>query len=423
MKLLRKTRLFVGIVAFGVSAHAFAQGMAAPAKSFPPEQVKRGEYLARAGDCTSCHTKPNGGKPFAGGFTLGTPFGNLVTPNITPDVETGIGTWTSDDFYRALHDGVSKRVGDLYPAMPYTFYTKVTREDSDAIYAYLMSLEPVRNQVVVNQLRWPFDMRWTLIGWRELYFIEGTYKPDPAWGPEWNRGAYLVEGLGHCSACHSPRNFMGGIEKDKAFTGAELTDGWFALNLTENWKTGLGQWSVDDIVTYLKNGFLKRKSTSLGDMREVVHNSMSYMTDADLRAIATYLKTIPANTSSLAEAQKTLPVSKAGALDYARYCAGCHQAKGVGIAGIFPPLKGNGAVVAAEPDNIIKVVLGGVPARSGYVHMPAWAPTLTDQQIADIANYIRTSWGNSAPANATPQMVEQFRKQFAAQQPKTAGTR
>jgi mono/diheme cytochrome c family protein len=419
MKLRHTSRLLPGILALGASAFAFAQG-SAPGKAVSPEQIKRGEYLARAGDCTSCHTKP-GGTPYAGGFTLGTPFGNLVTPNITPDVETGIGSWTADDFYKALHDGVSKRVGDLYPAMPYTFYTKVTREDADAIYAYLMSLAPVRNLVVVNQLRWPFDMRWTLIAWRELYFNEGTYKPDPAWGPEWNRGAYLVEGLGHCSACHSPRNFMGGIEKDKALTGAELTDGWFALNLTENWKTGLGQWSVDDIVTYLKNGFLKRKSTSLGDMQEVVHNSMSYMTDADLRAIAVYLKSIPANTSSLAEAQKTLPVSKVGAQDYARYCGGCHQAKGVGIAGIFPPLKGNGAVVAAEPDNIIKVVLGGVPARSGYVHMPAWAPTLTDQQIADIANYVRTSWGNSAPPNATPAMVERFRKQLAAQQPKTAG--
>jgi mono/diheme cytochrome c family protein len=411
-------RLPIAPVVFAALIVLLAPYGAAMGQNAPPtasaDLVKRGEYLARAGDCTSCHTKP-GGTPYAGGLRIKTPFGDILTPNITPDPATGIGSWTANDFYTVLHDGVSKRVGDLYPAMPYTFYTKVTREDSDAIFAYLRSLPPVNNAVDVNQLRWPFDIRWSMLAWRELYFTEGTYKPDPAWGPEWNRGAYLVEGLGHCSACHSPRNWMGAIEKDKAFTGASI-DGWFALNLTENWRTGLGQWNIDQIVSFLKKGAAKGKSTSLGDMHEVVHNSLSYLSDADLRAMATYLKTLPAKSSSVATGPVE-PVGKPAAKLYIDHCAGCHQAKGRGIPGIFPPLAGNGAVVAPDPANILKVVLGGIPARGGYIPMPSFASQLSDAQIADIANYVRSNWGNAAPTNATPQTVAALRRTL----PDTAG--
>jgi mono/diheme cytochrome c family protein len=384
---------------------------AAQAPDAPADLVKRGEYLARAGDCISCHTRP-GGEPYAGGFRMKTPFGDILTPNITPDRATGIGAWSADDLYRALHDGVGRKVGDLYPAMPYTFYTKVTRADSDAIYAYLRSLKPVTNAVDVNQLRWPFDIRWTMAAWRELYFNEGTYRPDPAKSAEWNRGAYLVEGLGHCSACHSPRNILGAIEKDRAYTGATV-DGWFALNLTEKMRTGLGDWTIDQIVAYLKTGAAKGKSTTLGDMQQVVHNSLSFLTDADLRAMATYLKSIPAN-SSLAGGGRTEPVgSQAGKL-YVEHCAGCHQSKGRGIPGIFPPLAGNGVVRAPDPANILMVVLRGIPPQGSYVPMPAFASQLSDQQVADIANYIRTSWGNDAQPNVTPQMVSNLRATMRA---------
>ena len=379
---------------------------AAPAQPAGDDAVKRGEYLARAGDCISCHTKP-GGAPFAGGLRMKTPFGDLLSPNITPDAATGIGTWTAEDLYRALHDGVGKKVGDLYPAMPYTFYTRLTRADSDALYAYLRSLKPVSNAVDVNQLRWPFSIRWSMAGWRELYFDEGTFKPDPAKSVEWNRGAYLVEGLGHCSACHSPRNVLGAIEKDKAYTGATI-DGWFALNLTGNYKTGLGSWSIDEIVSYLKTGSAKGKSTTLGDMAEVVHNSLSYLTDADLRAMATYLKSIPPDTSSLGGGARERVPPQAATL-YVNNCSGCHQAKGAGLPGIFPPLAGNGVVKAPDAANILMVVLRGIPPRGGYVPMPSFAATLNDQQIADIANYVRTSWGNGAPPNATPEMVGKLR--------------
>ena len=375
-------------------------------------QVQRGEYLARAGDCVSCHTAA-GGAAFAGGGRLDTPFGFLLAPNITPDSETGIGRWSATDFYRAMHDGVNKRGQDMFPAMPYTFFTKVTREDSDAIYAYLFSVKPVRNALVVNQLRFPFDQRWTMMVWNELFFRAGTFKPNPAQSPSWNRGAYLVEGLGHCSSCHSPRDAMGGIENAKAFTGATI-DGWFALNLTSNLHTGLGDWSADDIATYLKTGSAKGKTTTLGPMAEVVRNSLSYLTDRDLRAMAEYLKSIPANSSLRSGAPAPDPTRQHGATLYLEYCGGCHQAKGRGIPGVFPPLAGNGVVLAPDAANVLKVVLGGVPPRGGYIPMPAFAPTLTDTDIADIVNYVRTSWGNGAAPNVTALMASRMRDAMPA---------
>ena len=257
--------------------------------------VERGEYLARAGDCVSCHTA-TGGEPFAGGLRIDTPFGYMLTPNITPDAETGIGRWSGGDFYRALHDGVNKRGQDMYPTMPYDFYTRVTRADVDALYAYLRTMKPVRNAVDVNRLDFPFNQRYAMGVWRELYFKEGTYRPDPSKSASWNRGAYLVEGLGHCSDCHSPRNLLGGIEKSKQFSGAVI-DGWFALDLTSDIATGLGSWSVDDLATYFKTGVGKDKTTTLGPMAEVIRNSLSYLTDADRTAMAEYLKTLPPDST------------------------------------------------------------------------------------------------------------------------------
>ncbi len=401
---------------FALAAAALAATLAAPATAqqkpaaaAPQTLAQRGEYLARAGDCVSCHTAP-GGQPFAGGLRLDTPFGYMLSPNITPDKDTGIGNWTSNDFYRALHHGVNKRGQDLYPTMPFDFYTKVTRADIDAIFAYLRTVTPVRNAVVVNHLDFPFNIRMSMLGWRELYFREGTFKPDPSKSESWNRGAYLVEGLGHCSDCHSPRNLLGGIEKSKDYTGA-VVDGWFALNLTSDITTGLGAWSVDDIATYLKTGAYPGKTTVLGPMAEVVQNSLSYLTDADLKAIAEYLKSIPAD-STLRTGRKALDVSRqAGAKLYVDNCAGCHQSQGRGVPNVFPPLAGNGVVLAADPANIFKVVLGGIPAQGKFSPMPSFAGVLTDEQITAIANYVRTSWGNNAPPNATPDNVAKVRRQ------------
>jgi mono/diheme cytochrome c family protein len=370
--------------------------------------VQRGEYLARAGDCISCHTA-NGGAPFSGGYRLETPFGYLLAPNITPDAQTGIGNWSSDDFYRAMHHGVNKRGQDMYPAMPYDFYTRLTRADSDAIFAYLRTLKPVSNAVDINHLRFPFNQRWSMSVWRELYFDEGTFKPDPAKSVSWNRGAYLVEGLGHCSSCHSPRNALGGIEQAKAYTGASIDD-WFAPSLTSNLHTGLGAWSVADIATYLKTGAAAGRTTTFGPMAEVITNSLSHLTDADLAAMAEYLKAIPSN-STLRTGKPVPDATRVrGATLYMDHCGGCHQAKGRGIPGVFPPLAGNGAVIAPDPANVLKVVLRGLPQRGNYIPMPALGGQLDDQQIADIANYVRTSWGNAAQPNSTAALVAKLRK-------------
>ncbi len=396
-------RGLAGILGFLAMAAAITN-----AANAQQSQVQRGEYLARAGDCISCHTA-NGGVPYAGGYRLDTPFGYLLAPNITPDEETGIGRWSSADFYRAMHDGVNKRGQDMYPAMPYDFYTRLTRADSDAIFAYLRTLKPVRNAVDINHLRFPFNQRWSMAVWRELYFDEGSFKPDPSKSASWNRGAYLVEGLGHCSSCHSPRNALGGIEQSKAYTGASIDD-WFAPNLTSNLHTGLGAWTATEIATYLKTGAVAGRTTAFGPMAEVVTNSLSHLSDADLAAMAEYLKAIPPNSSLRTGKPVPDPTRLRGATLYMDHCGGCHQAKGRGIPGVFPPLAGNGAVIAPDPSNIIKVVLKGLPQRGAYIPMPALGGQLDDQQIADIANYVRTSWGNVAAPNSTAAMVAKLRK-------------
>jgi len=372
-----------------------------------PTQVQRGEYLARAGDCISCHTA-SGGQALAGGGRLNTPFGYMLTPNITPDAATGIGMWSSNDFYRALHAGVNRAGEDMYPTMPYDFYTRVTRDDSDAIYAYLRTLNPVTSLIDVNHLHFPFDERWTMGGWRELYFTEGTFTPSPNKSAAWNRGAYLVEGLGHCSACHSPRNLLGAVDKSKEFSGAVI-DGWFALDLSEDITTGLGSWSIDNIATYLKTGALKGKTTAIGPMAEVVRNSLQYLTDSDLHAIAEYLKAIPPDSPLRTGRRRPDATRVQGANLYINHCVGCHQSTGRGITGVFPPLAGNGVVLASDPADILKIILLGIPPQNGLIAMPSFAGGMSDQQIAALANYVRASWGNTAAPDATSSMVATLR--------------
>jgi mono/diheme cytochrome c family protein len=372
-----------------------------------PTQVQRGEYLARAGDCISCHTGSDG-KALAGGGRLNTPFGYMLTPNITPDAATGIGLWSSNDFYRALHEGVNRAGEDMYPTMPYDFYTKVSRADSDAIYAYLRSLNPVTSLIDANHLHFPFDNRWTMAGWRELYFTEATFIARPDKSAGWNRGAYLVEGLGHCSACHSPRNLLGAVEKNKEFAGAVI-DGWFALNLSEDIATGLGGWTIEDIATYLKTGALKGKTTAIGPMAEVVHNSLQYLSDSDLQDMAEYLKAIPPESPLRTGRRRPDATRAQGAKLYLDHCVGCHQSMGRGILGVFPPLAGNGVVLAPDPADILKVILLGIPSQNGLIAMPSFAASMTDPQVAALANYVRTSWGNSGPPDATSSEVAGLR--------------
>jgi mono/diheme cytochrome c family protein len=363
------------------------------------EEIARGRYLAIAGDCAGCHNAP-GGAPYAGGLPIETPFGTLVSPNITPDRETGIGAWTDDEFVNAMRDGTRRGGEHLYPAMPYTYYTKAAREDVLAIRAYLQTLEPVRNEVKANQLPFPFNVRASMVGWNELYLKRGTFTPVAGKSDEWNRGAYLVEGLGHCGLCHTAKNAMGGDETARALQGGAL-QGWYAPNLTDDPRTGLGDWSVDDVIAYLKTGH-NNVSAATGPMSDVIVHSTSQMTDADLRAIAVYLKDQPAPSGeSLKPVSGEDRLMRAGEAIYLDNCAACHTSAGTGIPQLFPALKGSPSVQSTDSASLIRVVLRGAqsvatdPAPTAP-SMPALGWKLSDAEVAAVVTYIRNSWGNAA---------------------------
>lgn len=379
--------------------------------------LQRGRYLVAAGDCAACHTA-EGGKPFAGGRAVPTPFGSIYSTNITPDKDTGIGGWSEEAFYKAMHEGVRPDGKHLYPAFPYPWYTKLSREDVDAIKAYLDALPPVRQESRKPALPWPLSMREVMAGWNELFFHEGAYRPDASKSAEWNRGAYLVEGLGHCSACHSPKNLAGAPKRAKALQGG-YGENWYATSLTSDVRDGLGDWSLDDIAKYLKTGS-NAKAAATGPMAEVIENSTQHLNDADLRAIATYLKSVPAGSDQKAKAPGTDKDRLArGEAVYVDQCAGCHMENGAGQKGVFPPLRGNAVVQAKDPETMLHMVLGGarVAATAGNptgLAMPAFDWKLTDQDIADLATYLRGAWGNHAGAVAESE-VKKVRKNAVQQ--------
>jgi mono/diheme cytochrome c family protein len=371
--------------------------------------VARGEYLARAGDCIACHTAPEG-RIFAGGRAMPTPFGTLYTSNITPDPDTGIGKWTADDFYKTMHSGRFPDGGLIYPAMPFASYTKVTRADSDAIFAYLKSIPAVNQKDRPHELRFPYDNRQLILGWRTLYFREGEYKPDPTKSAEWNRGAYLVEGLGHCGMCHSPINALGGTSQSDAFKGGLIPmQNWYAPSLTSNREAGLGEWSLKDITDLLQTG-ISMRGVVYGPMAEVVHNSLQYLNDEDSKAMAVYLKGIagpqpPAPSSALPSSESSLLVSL-GKTVYDARCASCHGAQGEGKPPHWPPLANNQSIEMESAVNPIRMVLNGgyPPGTAGNPKpygMPPFAGLLSDNEVAAVVSYIRTAWGNrGAPVSA-----------------------
>ena len=378
-------------------------------------QIERGRYLAIAGDCSSCHTVPGSGQPFAGGRPIETPFGVVVGANITPDPDTGIGAWSDETFVRALREGKGHDGQLLYPAMPYPYYTKLTESDALAIRAYLNTVKPVRNAVVSNKLPFPFDVREGMAAWNALYFKSGEFKPDPTKSAEWNRGAYLVQGLGHCGACHTPKTQLGGDDRARTFQGNAL-QGWFAPNITNDNERGLGGWSVADIVAYLKNGH-NATTASTGIMGEEITLSSSQMTDADLTAIATYLKDLPGQTSSPAAVSASDPTMTAGGAIYADECSACHGMDGKGVPYLFPSLAGSPNVRSVDPASLTRVLIEGArsvatagePTGPG---MPSFAWKLSDDQVAAVLTYIRNSWGASA-SPVDPRQVEQARARAA----------
>ncbi len=398
-------RVSAGIALAAASALAFAQG---PANA-SADIVKRGEYLARAGDCIACHTQP-GDKLFSGGRAMPTPFGTLFSPNITPDNETGIGAWTADEFYRMMHTGRSRDGSLLYPAMPFGAYTKVTRADSDAIFAYLRSVPPVHQPNRPHEMRFPYNNRELLLGWRTLYFREGEYQADPTRSVEWNRGAYLVQGLGHCSMCHTAINALGGSSESKAFEGGLIPmQDWYAPSLTSNKEAGLGDWSIEDISDLLQKGVAKRGAV-YGPMAEVVYDSLQYLSDEDVRAMAVYLKSLPqhggengGNGKSKLSGEESALLVRLGSKIYDAQCATCHGKRGEGKLPDFPPLANNQSIQMTSAVNPIRMVLNGGYAPGTAKNpspygMPPFAQSLSDEEVAAVVTFIRTAWGNRGTA-------------------------
>ena len=370
-----------------------------PAPGASNAQVERGRYLTSLGDCVACHTE-KGGARFAGGRPVETPFGTVLSANLTPDDATGIGHYTPDTFYRALHEGIDDDGEHLFPAFPYNYYTNVTREDSDAIFAYLRTIPAVSHRLERNQLHFPFNIRALTAVWNWLFLDRGPYRPNPDKSAAWNRGAYLAEGLGHCQACHTPKNVLGAPKKDEAFRGGTF-GAWFAPDITPNRRTGLGAWDRDALLAFLREG-LNGHSAAVAEMGEVVAFSTSQMNDGDLAALVAYLGDRPPSP----DAQVARPadaVMQQGKAIWEDECSACHRMDGSGVPRYFPPIRGSANLQQTNATTVLHYILAGaqrVPTDRAPtpLSMPAFYWKLDDAQIAAVATYARNSWGNQAAA-------------------------
>lgn len=374
---------------------------AAAAPPPTPALIERGAYLARAGNCQGCHTA-RGETPYAGGRPIPTPFGTVFAPNLTPDAATGLGLWTAEDFWRALHQGRGRDGRLLNPAFPYDNYTRIRREDSDALHAYLRSLPPVSRSAPPSELRFPYNTQAALALWRALFFRPGVHEDAPDRDAAWNRGAYLVQGLGHCSACHGSRNALGAHGGPTDFRGGLLPGlGWYAPSLLDAADGGVAAWSSETLKTWLREG-RNEHGSALGPMAEVVLGSTQHLSDPDLDAMGRYLRELPAQARPRPAAPTPEPgLRELGAKLYGQHCAACHGERGEGVAGIYPALAGNRSVTQGEGVNLLRVMLRGgfAPATIGNPRpfgMPPFAGVLSDREIAAVASHVRNSWGNAA---------------------------
>lgn len=396
-------------------------------------RLLHGEYLARVGDCAACHTAP-GGAPFAGGLKMTTPVGAIYSTNITPDQQTGIGEYSLQEFSDALRKGVARDGTRLYPAMPYPSFAKISDEDVRDLYLYFThQVQPVAQQNKDSDIPWPLNMRWPLAMWDLVFREDGTYQPDATQSAEWNRGAYLVQGLGHCGTCHTPRG-IGFQEKalnqsDSAYLSGGTLEGWHAANLRADTVSGLGSWSEQDITRFLKTGHNNRFA-AFGSMVDVVQDSTQYLSDTDLRAIAGYLQPLRADNQekplrqngATASLLANGDVGRPGAQAYLDNCAACHRSDGQGYRDTFPQLAHNPALLSDDPSSLISIILNGsrtpitVGAPTGLT-MPDFGWRLNDEQIAQLATFVRSSWGNRAPP-VTAAEVQEIRKNSASKPPR-----
>ncbi len=368
----------------------------------PAAEIQRGAYLAKAGNCSGCHSK-RGGDPFAGGRAIPTPFGSVFSSNLTPDPATGIGAWSKDDFWAALHNGRSRDGRLLTPAFPFTNYALMTRADADAIYAYLRSLPAATQPNRPHQLRFPYDTQAAMLLWRALYFRPAVYVDDPQQSPAWNRGAYLTQGLGHCSACHAARNSLGATQGHGDFSGAMLDAlGWYAPSLHDKAEASVAAWPKQAVKDWLRSGS-NDQASALGPMSEVILGSTSHLADADLDAMAVYLQSLPQHSIApeVPMRRPELKLREQGEKLFADHCAACHGENGEGIKGAYPALAGNRLVTMNSPANLLRIIQRGgfAPATAGMPRpfgMPPFAGLLDDPQMAALASYLRNAWGNQA---------------------------
>ena len=383
--------------------------------------VKRGEYLAKAADCMVCHTVP-GGAEYAGGLAFPLPFGSLYSTNITADKDTGIGNYSDQDFLDAVRRGIRKDGARLYPAMPYTSYTFMTDTDVLAIKAYIFSLPAVQRSNQPNTLQFPFDQRWTMIFWSLVFNPDTRFAPNTAKSAEWNRGAYIAEALAHCGDCHTPRNLAFALDNHRKFAGA-VAAGWRAYDITSDKATGIGSWSDEDIFAYLSKGHATGRGTASGPMGEAVDHSFSQMDPADIRALVTYLRSIPAVASSepatIAPPAPASPKEGGAVADtlgrkvFAQACASCHSWTGVSALSPSATISGSRAVNDPTATNVAQIVISGTRRLApGTMSMPAFGSAYTDTEIAAVANYVTGRFG-SAASKLTAKDVADLRGQTA----------
>jgi mono/diheme cytochrome c family protein len=395
-RLLAHATLAAALLMAGSLSSALAAAETPPSER--DARLEHGRYMLAAADCAACHTDPRTGAAFAGGRPIQTPFGVVVASNITPDKDTGIGNWTDREFEAAVREGKRPDGSRLYPAMPFPYYRKMTREDVLAIRAFLATVPAVRHAVESNRLPFPFDIRAGLRLWDAIYFSDQPFTADTRRSAEWNRGAYLVQGAGHCAACHTPKTLLGGDRSGQHFEGYSI-QGWFAPDITDDKALGLGGWSVDDIVAFLKSGH-NRIAAAAGPMGEVVSDSTSLMNDTDLRAIATYLKSDQRTSAAGRPPAADAPMRAGGAI-YQDLCSACHQHDGTGVPYLIPNLASSSSVASRETTTLLRVLLHGAQSvatdsEPTGASMPAFGRELTDEQIAAVATYVRNSWGHTA---------------------------